>query len=429
MARRMPRRRPSFATYARRRWRVVGLLLVLLAGSLLILGITDRGHDPLWQARGAALEQATLSPRGDAVYALAKEAGNLSRLEARRASDGRLLWQSPVNATHALLVAGDDGVALATDFPLAYLTYYGADAHVRFQVPLEGVPRAMAVEGARVALALQAPTNPVLVFENGSVLRAHTFSSFVNAIDLRGGNLAAGTGGGELRVADALNGSTLYDGSFGAAVRALRLAGDGRSVLAGGSGLLAGDLSGALAFVDLDSSEPLRWTKRTESGVSFVALDDAGVCALGVEEAPPRDVVLMLEARTGEPRWEREVVGGLAQGDSGGGVSLSASCRLVAVGTLHGGLAAYRASDGAPLWTYRAEGMTLVAHAAKADPFFVADGRLNSGAEDPGIFLFDATREPLSGQLPALALLLTATLAAGGALVLGLGYWRVRRTD
>jgi len=425
----MPRRRPSFATYARRRWRVVGLLLVLLAGSLLILAITDRGHDPLWQARGAALEQATLSPRGDAVYALAKEEDNISRLEARRASDGHLLWQSPLSATHALLVAGDDGVALATDFPLAYLTYYGADGRVRFQVPLEGVPRAMAVEGTRVALALQAPANPVLVFEGGNVTHVHAFGSFVNAIDLRGGNLAAGTGGGELRVAEATSGRVLYNGSFGAAVRSLRLEGDGRSVLAGGAGILAGDLSGALAFVDLDSPEPLRWTKRTESGVSFVALDRAGVCALAVEEGPPRDVLLMMEARTGQPRWSRDVAGGLAQGDSGGGVSLSAGCQTVVVGTLHGGLAAYRASDGAPLWTYRAEGMTLVGHAAQADGLFVADGRLNSGAEDPGVFLFDAAREPLSGQLPALALLVTATLAAGGALVLGVGYWRVRRTD
>lgn len=426
----MPRRRPSFVTYARRRWRVVGLLLVLLAGSLLILAVTDRGHDPRWAARGEALEQAALSPDGSTVYALQKANGNVTGLEARRGADGHLLWQSAFNATRALVAAGDEGVAVATDFPLAYLTFYGQDGRVAYQVPLEGVPRALALEGGRVALALQAPGNPVLVLADGRLAHEHRFGSFVNAIDLRGGNLAVGTGAGELRVAVADTGAPLYNGSFGVAVRSLRLAHDGRSLFAGGSSLGAGDLSGSVAFVDLTAQEPLRWTRRTTSGVAYASLDASGVFALAVEEAPPRDVVHVYDASPGTERWTREIVGGLAQGDAGagGGVSLAPDGSAVVVGTLHGGLAAYRVGDGARVWSYRAEGMTLVTHAAARPDVFVADGRLNSGAEDPGLFLFDASREPLGGNLVALGVVVTLLLAGAAAAALGIGFWRLRRS-
>jgi hypothetical protein len=74
-----------------------------------------------------------------------------------------------MHATRALLRAGEEGVAVATDFPLAFLTFYGRDGAPRYQMALEGNPHAMALEEDRLALALNAPGNPILVLEGGVV--------------------------------------------------------------------------------------------------------------------------------------------------------------------------------------------------------------------------------------------------------------------
>ncbi|MEA3201500.1 MAG: hypothetical protein QOE90_2928 [Thermoplasmata archaeon] len=426
----MSRRRPSFATYARRRWRVLGLLLVLLAGSVLILAITDKGHDPAWEARGASMEQGAISPAGDAAYALVREGGNITRLEARRGDDGHLLWSSPLNATRAVMAAGDDGVAVATDFPLSFLTFYAKDGSVRDQIFLEGVPRALAVEGSRVALALQAPDNPVLVVSGGRVEAVHRFASFVNALDMRGGRVAAGTGAGEVRIEDALSGAVLYDGSFSLSIHSLRLAADGGSLVFGGASLEPGNLTGEVGFVDLLGDAPVRWTHATAAGTAFVDLDRSGVWALAVEDGPAGNVVRVYAAATGETRWSRDVQGGLAQGDAneGGGVSLSADGAFVAVGTLHGGISVYRTLDGARLWTYRDDDTTRVRFAEQQPDALLANGKRNAGDATVGLLDFSVAREPLPRQLPALAALLALGFAAAGALILGVGYWRLRRS-
>lgn len=428
----MPRRRPSFATYARRRWRVLGILLVLLLGSLLVLAITDRGHDPRWEAKGAAMPQGALSPHGDVVYDLVREDGNVTRLEARRGVNGHPLWSVSLPlSSRALLVASEEGAAVATDFPQAFLTVLGPeDGRVLAQVPLEGVPRAMSMEGTRVALALQAPQNPVLVVERDRVLATHRFGSFVNAVELRGGRLAVGTVTGEVRLADAVNGTSLYNGSFGVSVRSLRLAEDGGSLVFGGAALSPGDLSGGVAFVDLLSEQPVRWSITTGSAVGYVDLDRSGLWALAVEDGPSGDVLHAYEAYSGVERWQHGIDGGLAQGDAneGGGVALSSDGQVIAVGTLHGGLSAYRMLDGAKLWSYHVEGTTRVRFADAAPGALLVNGRHGSGQSQLGLLLFDTAEEPLAGRLPALAAIITAGLALAGALILGIGYWRLRRS-
>lgn len=426
----MPRRRPSFSTYARRRWRVVGILLVLLLGSVLILAITDRGHDPLWEQRGASMEQGAVSPRGDAVYALVRENGNITRLEAHSGADGHPLWSTAINATRALVAAGDDGVAVATDFPFAFLYMIQEDGAVRYQIPLEGVPRALVVEGSRVALALQAPENPVLIVEGDRVAQTHRFATFVNALDMRGGRVAVGTGSGEVVIADALNGTRLFNGSFAIAVKSLRLAGDGASLVFGGVSLTPGNLSGELTSVDLLSENPVRWSKVTPTAVSFVDLDRSGVWAVDVENGPEGDVLRAYEAYTGAQLWARKIDGGLAQGDAnqGGGVSLDQDGQTVAVGSLHGGLAAYRVLDGHALWSYRVDGTTRVRFAGAAPGIVLVNGKRTSADTSLGLLLFDVGHEPLRGRLGALSAIVAAGLVAAGALILGVGYWRLRRS-
>lgn len=424
----MSRRRPSFATYVARRWRVLGLVAVLLLGSLLVLGITDRGHEPLWSARTGPIDRAAVSPDGSAVYALIREGGNLTRLEARDGASGGLLWESALHAPRALLAAGSEGVAVATDFPLAFLTAYGVDGSVRYQVPLEGNPRALAVEGARLALALQAPGNPVLVFEGDRLARTHTFGSFVKAIDLRAGRLAAGTGEGEVALFHE-NGTAAYNASLPMSVRSLQMTRDGLSFLVGGSSLAAGDLSGVLAFVDTGRREPLLWTAPAPGSVGLVGLDDAGLWALSVEEAPPYHSLRVREAATGEPRWMLPVEGFVARDDSGssGGAALSPDGRAIVVGTLRGDVQALRVQDGRARWSFLAEGTTQVAFARDAPGLVLANGRLVTGGPYASAFLFSVDAEPLASRLPVLAAVLAAVAVLAAASIVGVGYWRVVR--
>lgn len=429
LVRAMARRRPTFPAYARRRWRFLGLVLVLLSGSLLVLAITDRGHDPLWTARGAGIEAVDVAPDGSVVYTLVSEEANISRLEARSGRDGDLLWESPFNATRALLRAGPDGVAVATDFPLAFLTVFRDDGSVSFQVPLEGNPRAMAIEGRRLALALQAPGNPVLVFEDGRLNRTHVLDSFVNTLDLRAGRLAVGTGAGQVKLfAD--NGTELFNASLPAAVRSLRLSGDGATLAAGGFSLAPGNLGGHVAFFDATRADPLVWTAETAVGIGLVDLDRAGVEIMAVEESPPSSTVLLFDTATGVRRFAYRVDGNIARDDAGafGGAALSPDGRTLVVATLRGGVDAYTVPDGEPRWSYGSQGSSILVFAAAENDLLVANGRLVKTGGLDTLFLFSTEREPLLGSATLLAVGLVGLALAVGVLVLSVGYWRVRRS-
>jgi outer membrane protein assembly factor BamB len=263
------------------------------------------------------------------------------------------------------------------------------------------------------------------------VVRTHTFGSFVKALDLRSGRLAAGTGDGEA-VLFHPNGTVAFNASLPMSVRSLQLSRDGDAFLVGGSSLAAGDLSGALAFVDTTRREPLLWVAPARGSVGLVGLDDAGLWALSVEESPPHHSLRVLEAATGTARWTRPMDGFVARDDSGssGGAALAPDGRHVVVGTLRGDLLALRISDGRARWSFHAEGTTQVAFARDAPDLVLSNGRLVTGGAYSTAFLFSADQEPLASRLPVLAaaLVVLALLAAGG--IVGIGYWRaVRRAS
>lgn len=425
----MSRRRPSFPAFVRRRWRALGLILVLLAGSLLVLVVTDRGHDPQWDARGPGpVDQAVVSPDGARVYALLREHGNVSRLQARDGRTGALLWESPLNATRALLAAGNAEVAVATDFPRAFLTVYGNDGSPGMQVALEGNPQALAVDGPRVALALRNASNPVLVFENGTRVGAYGFASFVDTLDARAGRLAVGTGAGLVVVLER-DGKEALNVSLPMNVHSLRLSQDGTALLVGGYGLGAGDLTGQLAFLDETRNPPLAWTRNTTAGVGLVDLDGPGVLALAVEESLPQNTLSAYDAGTGAPRWTRTAEGVVPHDDAGqhGSAAISPDGRFVVVSTLRGPVDALSATTGNPQWTFESDGSTAVGFARDDAHRFVDVGRLGANGPYDTLFLFDTTSEPLRGRLPEMAALLTAGALAAAAAILGVGYWRVRR--
>lgn len=412
----------------RRRWRALGLLIVLLAGSLLVLAVTDRGHDPLWEAREALVEQVVPSPEGDVVYSLAREGGAITKLQAWRADSGALLWESPMNATRALLRAGDGGVAVATDFPLAFLTFYGNDGSPRYQIAIEGNPRAMSIGPGILALAVQGPGNKVLLVEEGHVTRTLLSESFVSTIDFKADRVAIGAGDGEVSVYST-NGTRLLEAHLPVSVKSVRLSGDGSTLVAGGYSLTQGDLSGGLSLLDVNDAV-LRWTRPTSAGIGFVDIDRAGVTILAVEESPPRHVLHAFDATTGEERWSRQVNGLVSRDDAGayGAAALSPDASVVVAATLYGPIEAYSAKTGNPAWSYGSSGSTTLAFAADRPDLLVANARLaQSGASDSLLF-FSTTSEPTFGQLPTVAALVAAAAVIAAAAILGMGYWRVRRS-
>lgn len=424
----MTRRRPTFRQYLRRRWRAVGLVAVLLLGAILVLVVTDRGHDPVWDARTSLVEEVVLAPDGGVAYALAREGGSIARLEARSGADGSLLWQSPLNATRALLRSSGDEVAVATDFPRAFLTVYGEDGTARYQMPLEGNPRAMMIEDGVVALALQASGNPVLVVENGQVSRVHHFSALVNALDVRDGRLVVGTGDGQVVAFDA-RGARLLNASLPLVVRSVRFDGGGTLVAVAGADRAPVSLTGMVALLDTGAEAPLRWSRTTSHPVGLVDLDGAGDTVL-VVEAGPASRLHALDARDGRVRWSLEVEGVVPRDDAGafGGAAISPDGSSVAAVTLRGPVNVYDAGSGALRWAYDAEGASVVAFARDAPADFVTNARLVQSGSFDALLLFSAGGEPTAGRLPVVAAALTALAAVGLATVVGVGFWRARRS-
>lgn len=426
-ARPMSRRRPTLAAYLRRRWRAIGAILVLLLGALLVVGVTDRGHDPAWQQSLAEIDQAALSPDGAIVYALLREDRNVTGLEARGGLDGELLWESQMHAPRALLAAGPKNVAVATDFPRAFLTVYNADGSPRWELPLEGSPTALAIDEDRIVLALSAPNNPVLFFDADLLIRTYHLPSPVRALDAETGLVATGGLQGEVLVFRGRE--EILNVTLPMGVRSLRLAQDGTAVLVGGFGLTPDDPHGVVSFLDIGTSKPVRWSQDTPEGVGLVELDATALIAMAVEEEPPTATVHVYEGATGATRWTRRLPGSIQRVDAGdkGGAAMSPDGDAIGVATLRGPFLLLDAKDGDERWSYRAGGAGLVAFGDEQPRRVLVAARLLENRPYDSLLLFSMSAEPLAER----ASLQAATLAAIGglclALVVGVGFWRARR--
>lgn len=425
----MARRRPSFGTYARRRWRALGAVVVLLLGAVLVLAVTDRGHDPRWHAQTGEVDQLDVAPDGSVVYALVREGGNLSALQARAGDDGRLLWESPVTAPRARLRAAPDGVVLATDFPSPFLTRFGADGSLRFQVAFEGNPHALDVDGATTALALLAPGNPILLFEGERLVRRESSPGTVGAIDLENGRVAVGTSTGAVWI-QALDGTRLFEASFPMDVRSLRLSTDGGLVALGGAAQEPGGDQGLVAIVDLSDGTPERWRATTASAIGLVEMDRAGVVVVAVEDRPLAANARAYEGATGATLWVREVGGNVFRDDAGafGSLAVAPDARAVAYATLRGQIQLVRATDGEPRWSYGTRGAPILEFADGEPDVLVAAGRLSASRLYETTFSFSLMDEPPIADARLMAFVAVVAALALAASLLGFGYWRARRS-
>jgi hypothetical protein len=424
----MSRRRLTLPAYLRRRWRSVGAVIVLLLGSLLVLGVTDRGHDPAWETRVGEIDQAALAPDASIAYLLLREDDNVSGLVALRGIDGERLWEGPIHAPRAVLAAGEMGVAVATDFPLAFLTMYNADGSPRWQVPLEGNPVAIAMEGQTLALALTAPGNPILVFQDGALVRTYHMPSPARALDLESGLVASGGLRGEVLVWR--DGTQVVNMTLPMGIRSLRLSQDGTSLVAGGFGLAPTDTRGHVAFLDVGVAQPLRWIADTLVGVGLVDIDALGLRVLAVEEAPPTATVHVYEGATGATRWTRELTGSVSREDDGGsgGAAMSPDGEFIAVATLRGVVRVLETDDGRERWSYRAGGAGVITFADEEARRLLVGGRLleNRPAFD-SVLLFSTAGEPVGQRAPLLAGAILAIATVTLSLLVGLGFWRARK--
>ena len=427
----MPRRRPTLRAYLRRRWRTMGFLVVLFLGALLILAITDRGHDPLWQGRISFVEQLSISPDGAVVYALgqADQAGPITHLEARSGRDGATLWRTDLNETAALIAADDGGVALATDFPRAFAIYYDEQGRPRSHTALEGTPRALSLEQGVIAVALRASGggDQVLVIEDGLVVRSHRFAGIVNALDLRAEHLVVGTSVGELALF-APNGTQLHNEPLALDIRSVRLSANAQALIVGGYDQGATSLSGGVAFLDFSDEPLVEWTQRTSAGVGLVDISADGTRAIAVEEAGARHRLHAYDTAAVRETWGKLLSGIVARDDAGhGGAAISPDGATVIVGTQLGVLRAFDGGDGRLLWTYGSEGTTSVAFRQTYPSQFVANARLAPNGPLESILLFSPTAEPIASTVTGLAAFLGIGIAVGGVVILGVGYWRLRR--
>lgn len=424
----MSRRRPSLPAYVRRRWRSIGTVIVLLLGALLVLAVTDRGHDPVWKADVSELDKLAVSPDGAVVYTLLREGDNVTALQAQGGERGELLWRSDMHATRAVLAAGEEGVAVATDFPFAFLTVYNADGSPRWQVPLEGNPIAIKMQGDRVVLALNARGNPVLVFDGGALARTLLLPQSVRALDLAGDLVATAGQSGALVVHRGAD--EVVNVSLPMAIGSLRLAADGTALVAGGTPLPQEEARGLVAFLDVGAAEPVRWTQETRVPVGLVDIDQAALRVLAVEEEPPTATLHVYEGATGATRWTRVLDGTVARDDAGaqGGAAISPDADAVTVATLRGDLQVIDATTGALRWTYRAGGAAVVAFPDDEPHRLLVGARLLESSPMNTVLFFLLPGEPLALRAPLLAGGFVGAAVVALALLVGLGFWRARRS-
>lgn len=409
----------------------MGALVVLLMGALLVLAVTDRGHDPVWQVSGGQIYSAAISPDASAAYTLVIDDDAVTRIVAYRGSDGSKLWEGELNATNAVLAAGPAGAAVATDFPLAFLTVYAADGTIRWTpVPLEGNPSALAYEGNLLALALNAPalSYPVLLFEGEYLVRTLRHPSPVVSLDMAGGFVAAAGRDGEL-IVHAIDGSEVANVSLGFAPISVRLADDGSALVVGGGGLDPADTRGQIAFVDLGKQAQLRWRQDTPARVGLVDIDSVALRALAIEESPPSATIHVYDGATGATLWTRLVAGSVPrERGQQGAAALSPDATRVAVGTVGGNVQLFEADDGDEMWQFRAAGAKHVMFAQDDPQRLAVAGRLLPSRPYDSLMLFDVAGEPLAQR----AVVLAGAIIALGVLTLagfiGIGYWRAKRT-
>jgi len=424
------RRRTSLRAYLRRRWRAIGLVVVIALGALLVLALADRGHDPVWSASGSgSIGGLAVADHGEMVYSLVRDGNNVTRLEARTGSDGELLWASPVESPRARLATDGAGVVVATDLPRPFLTAFAPDGAVRYQRPLDGGLQALAADQGRVAVALQAAGEPVVIYENGTLVARYTFPALVEALALRSGHLAVATADDVVHLWRA-DDRLMLEERAPLGIRAMALSADGSSVVVGGIAPGSAGLLGAVAYYDATSLPARRWNATLSAAVSIIDVDRPATRVLAVTESRPTSEMVILRGVDGMREARYEIAGAVPHEQAGAerAAAISPDGQWLAARGIRAPVMVWRIGETDATWSFDDAGGTRIVFPKDRPSRFVTDGRFLATNEHDTLFYFALAGQPPVRHLGVLALSVALAVSVGGFGYVALGYWRLRRS-
>ncbi len=409
------------------RWRSLGLLLVLLAGTVLVTLMVDRGHDPVSQVEAGDVEALQLPASGDPVIVLQRGDPTYT-LAAVDPEDGAILWDVLLPGPPTDWALSGDVLALALPHPReeALLLDVGT-GHLVEQVQPGGVARRVAISPTHLAVAVQSSGNPVILYDRTG-MQAEEVGRFhhrglVLQVALNGDVLATGTRAGEATVVDADGPTTRLNSSVPYIVQGLALSSGGEHLLLGGRAF-SDTGHGMVEAYHVPGDDPPRrlWGVGDPSTppVGLVEMNRNGSRAVATLEVPGDYRILAIE--DGEVTAQATVGGLVTRGQVGRGLALSPDSQWVAAATLEGDVILRSMPTLEREWTWEASGATSVDFADANQELFAVNARLAPGGSFDTVSTFDVDNEPfLNDPARLLPPLLLVEAGTGVLVVLGRG--------
>lgn len=422
--------------YLRRRWRVVGFFVVLMAGTALFSLMLDRGHDPRWEAELTGAETVAAAPDASRVYVLTRVNGTVREVVAFD-NAGEVAWRRPVpgNSPDARLEATDGMVAVATTAPTAtsgarLLVFRADDGASLLDEPLPFTARALALDSSLLAVAVQdgAARFPVFTWRNLARSTTYAWNESVESLDVENGVLAAGTAAGRLVVLGP--DGELVNATRGFTVLQVRLDRDAQFLATAGKEFGAG---GRVEFYRLrdEHADLPRWQNLSAAEIRYLDLsrDGARLLALASPPGSASEIVVFDTAKGSQPAFPTLRAGGVVhrQGTAtASGARISPDGSTVAFGTLTGPIVAYDYGTNPPtrLWQHDAVGTTSLAFPVNASSILVGDASYSPPRGTDHVLRLDLHGEPFRKDVGAFVPAALFVEALVGVLVLGAGYLR-----
>lgn len=401
------------------RWRSIGLLLVLMAGTVLVVSLVERGHDPVSRVEPGDVDALHLPPSGEPLILLQPGPNGSYAATAVDPEDGSRLWHLPLPGQPTDWALSGDTLAISLPHPReAALLVHIPTGEVQEEVQPGGVVRRVAVSPTHLAVAVQTTGNPTVLYERtGPSLREggrFLHRGLVLDMALDGDLLATGTRAGEVLLVDADGPTVRFNRSVPFLVQGLDLSSGGEHLLLGGRSF-SDTGNGVLELHQVLGEDAPRvlWSvgNAATPPVGLVELSRSGSRAVATLEVPGNYHVLAVE--DGEVTGREGTGGLLTRGQLARGIALSPDGRWVAGATLEGDVVLRSMPTLRTVWSWDASGATSVDFAEAAPELFAANARLAPGGGFGSVSVFDVDSESFlddaSRLLPALLLVEAVT--------------------
>ncbi|MHB8584245.1 MAG: hypothetical protein ACYDDF_00195 [Thermoplasmatota archaeon] len=451
----------AFGSYARRRWRTLGVVVVVAGATALAPLLFGRGHEPMWDANPGQLARVVVAPDATRAYGVLEDRGNVDALEAYDAQ-GNLAWRDVLPGGTSSVVAGstDGEVAVATT---ATSNNSGADLWVWAasngstiaHIHLPHTATALAAGNGEVAAAVESPTDhyPVYLVDRAGGHRIVSVGASVSALAISRGAVAIGTDAGRV-VLIAPNGTVVLNETLGPAItsisldRTARFLAIARSDASSNAGARSALPTGEVLFYHLGlgcgpdafaaganvASIPLKptlcWTNETGSAVRFVELTRDGRHLLALA-APvgTRSILSLYDSANGSrPLWSLLAAGVVENADAGNAAAaISPDGSSLALATDAGPILLYGISSSGGLalsWSHDAVGASSVAFATNDSAKLVTNAAYYAPDGASHLLYFDVNAQPFVYDSAAFWVGAILLELAAGATIFFVGYYR-----